>query len=301
MVFVHGGCAQKQRDGPNMCGPNKAQPGVLRERHPLPAVNQTLAQLAGATIFSKLDAKSGFWQIPLSPQSALLTTFITPFGRYCFHRLPFGITSAPEHFQRRMMEILNGISGAVCMMDDILVHGKTQEEHDECLDKVLQRLQETGMTLNTDKCQFSQKPVKFLGQVVDSTGIRPDPEKVLAIQRVHTPGNVGELRRFLGMVNQLSKFLPNLAEVTTPLRELLKKENQWQWGEPQRNAFATIKVLLINSPVLALFDPNLETILSADASSFGLGAVLLQRQPTDDLKPVAYISRSMTATEQRYA
>ena len=200
-----------------------------------------------------------------------------------------------------MMEILNGISGAVCMMDDILVHGKIQEEHDECLDKVLQQLQETGMTLNTDKCQFSQKSVKFLGQVVDSTGIRPEPEKVLAIQKVHTPGNVGELRRFLGMVNQLGKFSPNLAEVTTLLQELLKKENQWQWGEPQRNAFATIMVLLINSPVLALFDPNLETILSADTSSFGLGAVLLQRQPTDELKPVAYISRSMTATEQRYA
>ena len=109
---------------------------VRREKHPLPTVEPTLAQLAGARVFTKLDANSGFWQIPLSPESALLTTFVTPFGRFCFHRLPFGITSAPEHFQRRISEILSGLDGVVCMMDDILVHGKTQEERDECLSKV---------------------------------------------------------------------------------------------------------------------------------------------------------------------
>ena len=97
---------------------------VCRERHPLPAVEQTLAQLAGARVFSKLYANSGFWQIPLSCESALLTTFITPFGRYCFHRLPFGITSAPEHFQRRMSDILSGLDGVVCMMDDVFIHGQ---------------------------------------------------------------------------------------------------------------------------------------------------------------------------------
>ena len=120
----------------------KLNESVRRERHPLPAVDQTLAQLAGAKHFSKLDANSGFWQIPLDPTSSLLTTFITPFGRYCFHRLPFGISSAPEHFQRRMSEALSGLTGVVCMMDDVLIHGPTREEHDERLEKVLQRLQD---------------------------------------------------------------------------------------------------------------------------------------------------------------
>ena len=150
---------------------------VCRERHPLPAVEQTMAQLAGAKIFSKLDANSGFWQIPLTQESIPLTTFIIPFGRFCFHRLPFGITSAPEHFQRRMQEIVGDIEGVVCLIDDILIHGCAQEEHDERLLRVLCRLQKEGLTLNRDKCQFSQRQVPFLDQVVDESGIQPDPEK----------------------------------------------------------------------------------------------------------------------------
>ena len=190
---------------------------MCRERHPLPSVDQVLAQLAGAKVFSKLDANSGFWQIPLSQESIPLTTFITPFGRYCFHRLPFGITSAPEHFQRRMSELVGDIEGVVCLIDDILVYGRTQEEHDERLSEVLSNLQEAGLTLNKDKCKFSQTRVSFLGHIVDDCGVRPDPDKILAIQNIPPPTNVREVRRFLGTVNQMSKFAPNLAEVTKPL------------------------------------------------------------------------------------
>ncbi len=172
----------------------KLNESVRRERHPLPPVDQILAQLAGAKFFTKLDANSGFWQIPLDPASSHLTTFITPIGRYCFHRLPFGIASAPEHFQRRMSEALAGFPGVVCMMDDTPVHGTTLEEHNERLDKVLHRLLELGMTLNPEKCQFAQTSVKFLGHVVDATGIRPDPSKVSAILDVPAPTAVGEIR-----------------------------------------------------------------------------------------------------------
>ena len=159
----------------------------------------------------------------------------------------------------------------------------------------------TGVTLNIEKCQFSQNQVMFLGQVINSDGIRPDPSKVTTIQKVQAPTNVGDVHRFLGMANQLSKFSPNLANRTQPLQELLIKGNAWVWGEPQRRAFREIKDALVTSPVLALFDPNLETVVSADASSYGLGAVLLQRQLSGELKPVAYVSRSMIPTEMRYA
>ncbi|KAL6482216.1 hypothetical protein MHYP_G00102960 [Metynnis hypsauchen] len=148
----------------------KAQPGkirlcvdlthlnkwVRRERHILPAVDHTLAMLAGAKVFTKLDATSGFWQIPLSEESSLLTTFITPFGRYSFNRLPFGISSAPEHFQRRMSQMLEGCEGAVCHADDIVVYGEDMQQHNARLHKVLQRLREEGLTLN-EKCEFAKK------------------------------------------------------------------------------------------------------------------------------------------------
>ena len=279
----------------------KLNESVCRERHMMPAVEQTLAQVKGAQVFSKLDANSGFWQIPLSKESALLTSFITPFGRFCFNRLPFGITSAPEHFQRRMSSILAGLKGVVCQMDDILIYGKDQQEHDERLHAVLQRLKEAGITLNREKCVFSQKSVKFLGQVLTQSGVQSDPDKVAAIRKMKEPENVSEIRRFLGMANQLSKFTPHLANMTKPLRDLLSKENLWHWGQSQKEAFASVQEALTKSPVLALYDPSLKTTVSADASSYGLGAVLRQQQPNEETRPVAYVSRSMTSTEQRYA
>ena len=202
---------------------------VLREVHPLPKVDDTLAQLSGAKVFSKLDANSGFWQIPLSQPSRLLTTFITPMGRYCFNKLPFGISSAPEHFQRRMSEILAGLEGVLCQMDDVLIFGRDQAEHDRRLQAVLTRIEKARVTLNPQKCEFRKDKLTFLGHVIDANGITADPEKTKAIVEMNPPTNIPELRRFLGMVNQLGKFTPKLAEMTQPLRELLSKSKSWTW------------------------------------------------------------------------
>ena len=272
---------------------------VLREVHPLPKVDETLAQLSGAKIFSKLDANSGFWQIPLSQSSRLLTTFITPMGRYCFNKLPFGISSAPEHFQRRMSEILASLNGVLCQMDDVLIFGKDQAEHDERLEAALRRIEEAGATLNPQKCEFRKSKLTFLGHVIDKDGITADPEKTEAIVRMSPPTNVPELRRFLGMANQLGKFTPNLAEITQPLRELLSKSKSWTWGPSQSTAFTRVKEELSRLTTLALYDPTAPTKISADASAYGLGAVLLQRY--ESWKPVAFASRSMSETERRYA
>ncbi len=183
----------------------------------LPSVEHTLAQLQGASVFSKLDADSGFWQAPLS--LTLLTTFITPFGRFCYNRLPLGITSAPELFQKRMSETLNGLQGTL-LGDDILVFGKTQAEHDRHR-KALEKIQQVGLTLNQEKCIFSTNTVKFLGHVVDPSGIRSDPDKINAVKEMPELSTPTEVRRFLGIVNQLGKFLPRLAEKTKPLRALI--------------------------------------------------------------------------------
>ena len=195
----------------------KLNESVQRERLLLPSVEQTLAQISGAKYFSKLDANSGFWQIQLAPESSKLTTFITPFGRFAFNRLPFGITSAPEYFQRKMTEVLTGLEGVVCLIDDILIYGKTKEQHDKCLTAALSQISKAGLTLSKEKCVFGVTKISFLGQTVDSNGIKPDPRKLEAIHAIKSPSNVSELRRFLGMINQLSKFSPHLADKTQPL------------------------------------------------------------------------------------
>ena len=273
---------------------------VLREVHPLPKVDDTLAQLAGAAVFSKLDANSGFWQIPLAKTSRHLTTFITPFGRYCFNKMPFGISSAPEHFQKRMSKILSGLNGVLCQMDDILIYGRSQEEHDRRLVAALNRIQSSGVTLNPDKCEFNKEKLTFLGHVISKEGIAPDPKKTTAICQMKAPSTVSELRRFMGMVNQLSKFSPRVAEVSKPLRELLSTKRAWLWGLHQEEAFVKIKEVLSQPTVLAHYDPTRETKVSADASAYGLGAVLLQHHD-EGWKPVTYASRSMSETESRYA
>ena len=271
----------------------KLNANVCWERHILPSVESTLAQLGGAKHFSKLDANSGFWQIEMNPESSKLTTFITSFGRYKFNRLPFGITSAPEHFQRRMNEILGNIEGAVCLIDDVLVHRKTQSEHDQRLLAVLNRISEAGLTLNKEKCVFNTTSIKFLGQLIDCNGVKTDPEKIQAIQDLAPPTNMTELCRFLGMVNQLSKFLPHIAVETKPLRDLLSTKSQWKWDSPQAIAFTKLKSLLSSSEVLTLYNPLLYTIVFADASAYGVGAILRQKQSNRDLHPVAYVSRAL--------
>jgi len=166
---------------------------VLREHHPLPKIDETLAQLSGATIFSKLDVNSGFWQVPLSENSKLLRTFITPFGCYCYNKLPFEISSAPEHFQRRMSSLLDSLQEVFCVMDDILVFRQSQEQHDTRLDSVLNRLSSSGITLNSTKCEFSKNKLIFPGHIIDQNGISPDPCKTAAINQMDTPKSVSEL------------------------------------------------------------------------------------------------------------
>eukprot|EP00117_Sycon_ciliatum_P042825 scpid60209/ scgid0554/ Retrovirus-related Pol polyprotein from transposon 17.6; Protease; Reverse transcriptase; Endonuclease len=277
---------------------NKA---VKRERHILPTTDHLLARLGDAKVFSKLDANSGFHQIPLAPESQLLTTFITPIGRFCYTRLPFGISSAPEYFQKQMSDLLSDLPGNICMMDDVLTFGSTLEEEVDNLRPALARLQSAGVTLNSEKCQFHATSIKFLGHVIDGCGIRPDPDKIHAIQELSPCSDVHSVRRLLGMANHLGKFIPDLASITQPLRSLLVKGTPWQWGAEQCAAFDRIKTSLSNEPVLAKYSPNYHTTVSADASSFGLGAVLLQRQPDASVRPVAYLSRSLTPAETRYS
>ena len=201
----------------------KLNQAIRREVYQMPTVEETLGSLTEVSVFSKLDAKSGFHQIVLNPESAKLTAFITPFGRYMFKRLPFGISSAPEYFQKRMDKELSGIEGVKCRMDHILVIRRDQAEHDQRLKQVLDRLVERKLKLNLEKCLFSQSRLQYLGQIIDSEGIRKDPSKVKAIVDMAEPQDIASLRRFLGLVNHLMKFCPKPGSEDETLKRLTQE------------------------------------------------------------------------------
>ena len=209
---------------------------VKREYYQLPSVDETLAKIGNkGKIFSKLDANSGYWQMPLNERSQKLCTFITPFGRYCPTVGPFGLTSMPEIFSRKMDEIILGLPGVVKNMDDFLIFGETVEEHDKNLHNVLRVMEEYGMTLNKGKCKFRQEIVEFLGFMISKDGIYPKEERLAAIKKFARPTNITELRRFMGMAQQLSKFTTNLAEVSEPLRGLMSSKNAWLWTSTKQH------------------------------------------------------------------
>ena len=224
---------------------------VVRERFVLPTLDDLLPKLKGATVFSTLDAASGFWAIPLEESSSKLTTFISPFGRFRFKRLPFGITSAPEIFQRVMADLLQDTEGVVLYMDDILVYGATQAEHDARLLKVMEVIRKSGLKLNKAKCNLRQNSIDFLGHKVDQNGISPSVGKIEAVKNLHPPRNVTELKRVLGMINFLGRYVKNLATVLKPMNDLLKSDSLWQWGPSQDKAFNEVKVLITEAPVLS--------------------------------------------------
>lgn len=227
-------------------------------------------------------------------------TFNTPFGRYCYLRLPFGIKSAPEIFHRAMEQIIEGLEGVRVYIDDIIVWGSTLQEHNQRLYKVMERIKKYGLKLNKNKCEFGVKEILFLGDKLTAHGVEPDQEKIKAIEKMPRPADKTGVLRFMGMVNFIGKFIPNLTSKTSGIRELLHNDCDFSWTDKHEKEWQELKKTLTTAPVLAFYDHNKKLKVSTDASKDGIGAVLLQAEG-DNWKPVAYASRAMTRSECRYA
>ena len=275
---------------------NKA---IKRHHHKLPTTEEILSQMSGARYFTKLDASNAYWQIELDEESSKLLTFNTPFGRYRYLRMPYGIHSASEICQAKIANILSNIEGAINAQDDIIIWGNTLEQLRERTKATLDEIRKSGLKLRKDKCQFEKTQLIFLGHLISADGASPDPRKIEAILNMPDPTNVKELQRFLGMITYLGKFIPRLSDETAPLRTLLEKDVIWTFDEPQRKAVQRLKELVTSSPVLQYYNPNVPTRVSSDASKLGLGAVL-EQQHENEWHPVAFASRSLSPAEQNY-
>lgn len=275
--------------------PKELNKCILRENYQIPSPEEIYNSLAGKQIFSVLDMKDGFFQVMLDDKDKLCT-FGTPFGRYCFRRMPFGISSAPEVMQKINTAIFSDIQGVYVYFDDLIVAGDSLVEHDKILSQVIDRAKKHNVKFNENKIQYRCETVKYVGLMLSKSGIKPDPEHVKAIEELKQPRSVKELQKFLGMCNYLSKFIPQYSKTTEPLRELLKKEVVWDWGTAQVKAFEEIKTRISSAPTLSVLKKNGNIVLQTDSSKSGMGACLLQEG-----KPLSFYSRCYTECQQRWA
>ena len=282
-----------------VCGDyTKLNNSVKRSNFPLQKIDVALANLKGKKCFSKLDAESGFYQIKLDEDNKKLTTFIT---RFMFTRLPFGINCAPDYFSQRFSELFHDLEDVTVHMDDVLIHTDTKAKHVELLNIIFKRLEKAGITLNKTKCVFYANEIEFLGHIVSQKGIKVHPSRVSAILNYAPPNNKKSLMQFLGMANYVHKFIPKKSEILEPLNALLKEDVPFTWTDIQQRAFQKIKKLLTQAPTLAFYDHKKKILIQADASSYGLGAALIQVDNNENREIVAYASKSLTESEKKFS
>ncbi|XP_039291150.1 uncharacterized protein K02A2.6-like [Nilaparvata lugens] len=274
---------------------------LMIDRHPIPRVDDLFVALRGGKKFSKLDLSQAYQQIELDEKSKKLVTISTHKGLFMYNRLPYGVASGPGLFQREIENLLRGLDNVVSFLDDIFITGKNDEEHIKNLKAVLSRLEDSGLTVKRSKCSFFQESISFLGHVIDAKGLHMNNDKVKAIVEAEPPTNVSELQAYLGLVNYYAKFLPDLSTVLSPMYELLRKDVKFLWSCKQEKAFTKSKELLLSGNVLVYFNPDLDIVLSCDASPYGLGIVLSHRFSNGDEKPIAYASRTLTKAEKGYS
>ncbi|XP_055527162.1 uncharacterized protein K02A2.6-like [Wyeomyia smithii] len=270
-------------------------------QYPLPLPEDIFAKMSGCRYFSHIDLSDAYLQVQVDESCQNLLTINTHKGLYQFTRLSPGIKSAPGAFQQLVDAMLAGLKSTSGYLDDVLVGGRTEEEHNRNLELVLNRIQEYGFTVRIEKCSFSMRQIKYLGQILDSDGIRPDPDKVAAIANMPPPIDLPSLRSYLGAVNYYGKYVPEMRKLRYPMDQLLKAGTKWEWNKACQDSFDRFKELLMSPLVLTHYNPQLDIVVSADASSIGIGARIAHRFPDGTVKAICHASRSLTPAETNYS
>ncbi|KIH44694.1 reverse transcriptase, partial [Ancylostoma duodenale] len=265
--------------------------------YPLPVPEDIFATLNGGAMFSQIDLSDAYLQIELSEESKKMVVINR--GLYQYNRLPFGIKTAPGIFQQVMNKMVAGLRGVATYFDDILVCGRTEQEHMENLLALFERIAEYGFKVRIEKCSFAKPEIRYLGFIVDKNGRRPNPEKIEAIKSMVEPKIVGQLRAFLGMITYYAAFMPTMKDLRGPLDALLKKDVKWEWTFKQQTAFENLKKS--SELNLAHYDPRQKIVVAADACDYGIGCVISHRYADGSEKPIAHASRSLTAAEKNYS
>lgn len=277
---------------------------LIRDRYPLPIIEDQIDALQGARIFTTLDLANGYFHVPVAEESIKYTAFVTNSGQYEFLRAPFGLSNCPSVFQRFINHIFAEFIGEGIMltyMDDMILPARTEEEALSKLKRVLERAAEYGLQIQWKKCHMLQRSIEFLGLIIQDGNIRSSPNKVKAVSVYKPPRTVKELQRFLGLTNYFRKFIPNYAKIAKPLSDLLRKDHTFVYETEQHTAFQTLKQKITERPVLALFEYGLETEVHTDASKDALGGILLQKSNEDNLfHPICYLSAKTSAQEQKW-
>ena len=280
-----------------MClDPSDLNNAILREYHPIPVVEDIVPELNGSDLFTKLGLKDGYWHVKLTEESSFLTTFSTPYGKYRYCRLPFGLKVSQDVFQYKVDETYAACEGTIGISDDLTCHGKGDAQHDLRLHHAMENTRKANLCLNYEKLIVKQRSVKFFGNIYSAEGVRADPDKVNAINSMRPPETKGEVKSFLGMVNYLQKFIPRLSEHTKLLRDLEKKGVHFIWNAEHQQAFEMIKELVSKHIQLAYYDRKKPVTLQCDYSEKGIGVALVQEG-----KPIQFASKSLVGAEENYA
>lgn len=276
---------------------------TIKDNFPSPLIDDQIDSLKTKKYYSLIDLRNGFHHVRMSPSSIPYTSFVTPLGQYEYLKMPFGLTNAPKVFARFMQYIFADLirEGEITLyIDDMLVATATIVEHFSVLEKIFNLASKFDLKFRLDKCTFLYTSIEYLGYIINEFGVRPSPRNIESVKNYPTPKNQKQVRQFIGLASYFRRFIANFSLIAKPLHTLLQKNVDFCFGEDEQCAFNTLKDKLLESPILCIYSPTAITELHCDASSYGYGSVLLQKQSSGKLHPVFYFSQRTTQVESRY-